>query len=726
MNAQSRIVLQRNQIVRFAKLMMRIGFILVIFPSILSSQIGSWISVGVVNVPGGSVYDIAEGGHNRICVATEANGIFASDDSGQSWHQSGLAGNSIQGITVDSFGSFYAAAWDGVYKSVDNAQAWTRLSGGLATGPFFCILCAGDSVILAGSISDGFFRSTDLGVSWTKVTDPNVSVSIVRLYRSPTGRIFADAFNENKVSYSDDQGISWKILSNPVWNICFISDSIAYGLSGGISRSDDGGITWSKLGANPWFANGDWARTLLATDSSALIVGTSKAIYVSSDNGQNWRITTDTTYQLMLQKVARIDNRLFAMTLGSGIFFSLDKGSSWIQSNFGLANARITSLLKNTHGELLAGTEGVGIYKSSDLGNTWLPSSFGLENAFIYDLAQTKEGTIFASHWRKGLFKSIDGGSSWSITLTHQFLTGIEVNDSGWIFVGNPDGFLFRSQNGGITWDTIGLAANPDEPYDLVFASHSVAFASAFQDIYRSTDQGNTWTSVYHDTINSLMATIVAKNDSVVFVGSQYIQGGGIIRTIDGGNSWSLLTQGLTDRRITALAIDSSGTIIAGTSSGRLFSSSDNGELWGPYDQGAIHGVGGAISALMVESTQNLFASSSNGALFRRTVSTPVSTKISPVVLDQFVLFNNYPNPFNPSTTLRYGLPSRSRVRLMVYNLLGQVVADLVNSEQPAGWNQVVWNANVASGMYFYRLEAVSESDLSKRFVDVKKMILLK
>ncbi|MDD1750863.1 MAG: choice-of-anchor D domain-containing protein [Methanothrix sp.] len=91
-----------------------------------------------------------------------------------------------------------------------------------------------------------------------------------------------------------------------------------------------------------------------------------------------------------------------------------------------------------------------------------------------------------------------------------------------------------------------------------------------------------------------------------------------------------------------------------------------------------------------------------------------------------FTLNQNYPNPFNPSTTLRYGLPSRSRVRLIVYDILGRIVADLVNAEVAPGWNQVVWNANVASGLYFYRIEAISVSDPNRRFVDVRKMLLLK
>jgi hypothetical protein len=92
----------------------------------------------------------------------------------------------------------------------------------------------------------------------------------------------------------------------------------------------------------------------------------------------------------------------------------------------------------------------------------------------------------------------------------------------------------------------------------------------------------------------------------------------------------------------------------------------------------------------------------------------------------EYALGANFPNPFNPTTTIRYALPTQSRVRVSVYNTLGQIVAELVNAEQAAGWNEVVWNAKVASGLYFYRLEAISLRDPGKRFVDVKKMILLK
>jgi hypothetical protein len=90
------------------------------------------------------------------------------------------------------------------------------------------------------------------------------------------------------------------------------------------------------------------------------------------------------------------------------------------------------------------------------------------------------------------------------------------------------------------------------------------------------------------------------------------------------------------------------------------------------------------------------------------------------------LLFQNYPNPFNPSTTIRFSIPERSRIHVTIFNLLGQQVAELANEEMNAGNFERIWNANVASGLYFYRLEAVSVSNPSKRFVDVKKMVLVR
>jgi hypothetical protein len=95
------------------------------------------------------------------------------------------------------------------------------------------------------------------------------------------------------------------------------------------------------------------------------------------------------------------------------------------------------------------------------------------------------------------------------------------------------------------------------------------------------------------------------------------------------------------------------------------------------------------------------------------------------VVPKTFVLDQNYPNPFNPITTIKFALPEPSSVRLEVYNLLGQRVTTLIDKELPAGDYTTVWQGTddagqeVASGMYFYRIEA-------GKYKASKKMMLLK
>ncbi len=89
-------------------------------------------------------------------------------------------------------------------------------------------------------------------------------------------------------------------------------------------------------------------------------------------------------------------------------------------------------------------------------------------------------------------------------------------------------------------------------------------------------------------------------------------------------------------------------------------------------------------------------------------------------VPSRFVLEQNFPNPFNPVTTIRYGLPQKSGVRLTVYNLLGQEVTTLVNEEQNAGYHEVTFDASgLASGVYIYRLTAGS-------FAQSRKLLLVR
>jgi photosystem II stability/assembly factor-like uncharacterized protein len=92
---------------------------------------------------------------------------------------------------------------------------------------------------------------------------------------------------------------------------------------------------------------------------------------------------------------------------------------------------------------------------------------------------------------------------------------------------------------------------------------------------------------------------------------------------------------------------------------------------------------------------------------------------------DEFILYQNYPNPFNPTTIIKFGLKVDSKVKVKIYNILGQEISTIVNSTLNAGFQEVEFRAShLSSGVYLYRIEA-SGLDGSN-FVDVKKMVILK
>jgi len=90
--------------------------------------------------------------------------------------------------------------------------------------------------------------------------------------------------------------------------------------------------------------------------------------------------------------------------------------------------------------------------------------------------------------------------------------------------------------------------------------------------------------------------------------------------------------------------------------------------------------------------------------------TTDVKDEIQAV--SDFKLIGNYPNPFNPNTTIVFSLPKSQNIHLTVYNNLGQVVKEITEEELPAGFNEIKWNGDdqlgrsVSSGIYFYQIKS--------------------
>lgn len=124
---------------------------------------------------------------------------------------------------------------------------------------------------------------------------------------------------------------------------------------------------------------------------------------------------------------------------------------------------------------------------------------------------------------------------------------------------------------------------------------------------------------------------------------------------------------------------------------------------------------------------QNLFDLSNDNFSLIDTISTSVEGE-SEHLPAAYSLMQNFPNPFNPSTIIKYDLPVNAIVKLVVYDVLGREVAILVNEQKSAGSHNVKWssasNKNISSGIYIYRIVAIVGNE--QKFIDTKKMLLIK
>jgi hypothetical protein len=236
--------------------------------------------------------------------------------------------------------------------------------------------------------------------------------------------------------------------------------------------------------------------------------------------------------------------------------------------------------------------------------------------------------------------------------------------------------------------------------------------------IARSADLGKTWVIVYEGAPYSVtFSSVTACGSTVIVGGISYPPS--MYRSSDDGQTWTSIP---TILPYPISMVTRGATIFAGNY-GDVYRSTDVGETWSSVSPGWL----GSVTYLAMGDSQ-LYASTTQGVYRRPFSEIMTSVSLSPDIMPRgFSLWQNYPNPFNPETKIIFSLPEESDLAIRIYDLVGREVRTLFQGRRAPGEYQVTWTADmIPSGVYFCRLEATSSGSHVKTFRQVRKMVLLR
>ncbi len=284
--------------------------------------------------------------------------------------------------------------------------------------------------------------------------------------------------------------------------------------------------------------------------------------------------------------------------LGAGA--AMAQSTPWTSLNTGIQGGNITSVF--SFGDYLyAGTYYDGIYVSTDKGNNWKPSSNGLPK-FSYITSIVSDGVnLFAASYYSGIYISTDKGVTWKNMLNQQVTAMQLINGS--LFCATVNG-IWVTTDSGVTSKTVnnGLPSGPAGTgiagVNCLASKDNSLFAGLFyKGMYRSNDNGTTWTALTNGFPTDSNVTSVLVFGAAVIAGTNT----GIYISYDNGNSWLNYTSGLPTNFPAYSLAAYNNRIFAGTAAYGLYYSDNNGSTWQSVNIGINN----------LESVQTLYVSGS-------------------------------------------------------------------------------------------------------------------
>ncbi|MBN8570356.1 MAG: T9SS type A sorting domain-containing protein [Ignavibacteria bacterium] len=313
------------------------------------------------------------------------------------------------------------------------------------------------------------------------------------------------------------------------------------------------------------------------------------------------------------------------------------------------------------------------IMKTTNAGENWFAINSGTDKN-LTSIRFVNDQTGYFTGWYKTLLKTTDGGVTFSNTFgSAYYMWQKTFIINSYVFLMGNDGALFRSTNSGSTWDSL-YTGMPNSLSSAQFFNNGKGFifgcCGAF---FRTSNFGNHW---QHDTVyltkGWALEDCYFSND---LTGWSVGENGSIVRTTDGGALWETLP--FNNNSITFKSVK--------------FVNNQTGWIVG---------------------TEGTILKTTNGG--GQGIPIGIETQHANVPAE-FLLQQNFPNPFNPSTNIKFVLNRSSNVKLSIYNINGKLENILTEDFYREGEYQVTWKAvNQPSGIYYCKIETNNGSQVVK------------
>lgn len=408
----------------------------------------------------------------------------------------------------------------------------------------------------------------------------------------------------------------------------------------------------------------------------------------------------------------RLTFSIFLITLlqSTSLVFAQSHAQLWYQhpgSNLGA----VMGIVVDGEGRIFASSYQQGIHRSDDTGKTWQQIAPFMDG--VWTMAVRSSGEIVASLWSRGIYRSTDHGTTWTLFPNSRPNSDIRaVNNSGHIFI-ETAGKLFRTSVNDTAWIELPIGGGAVVVYgDTVIAAKGTS-------CYLSTDNGVQWLTLA--SAPSSIYSIAASPAGSIYAGTYFDQNdpsSSLLSYHSGSHAW---TGHGPPSTINAIVQRQDGVLFAASHDSGFYASRDNGSEWRRIN----HGLSTTkIFSLAIISDTVIVAGTLDGVFITKNLSQILSVSpehpIPAGSVEKFTLEQNFPNPFNPSSTIKYSIRTEANVTLSVADYLGREITVLVEQRQLPGEYTVHFNGEgLSAGMYLYTLRTGSSSL-------TRKMLLLR